>query len=70
MDAGVPTRKWSNYRYGDVQEEFGQDQFRDSAKRRKLTRGNSEFRERVERPSDEATMAEDAEAARQKKHDV
>jgi hypothetical protein len=36
MDLGVPTRKWENYRAGHLKDEFGQDEFRNSAKRRKL----------------------------------
>ena len=48
MDAEIPTRAWTKYRAGDVQEEFGQDEFRNSAKRRKLTRGMSEHREHHE----------------------
>ena len=70
IDAGIPTRQWTKYRYGDVQEEFGQDQFRDSAKRRKMTRGNSEFRERVERPSEEATVADGLEEPKKMKQQV
>lgn len=70
MDAGIPTRKWTKYRYGDVQEEFGQDEFRNSAKRRKMTRGNSEFRETVERPSEEATVADEIDAPKKSKQEV
>lgn len=36
MDLGVPTRQWQNYRAGSLKDEFGQDEFRNSAKRRKM----------------------------------
>lgn len=42
MDLGVPTRRWKTYRVDDVSEEFGNDEFRSSAKRRKGMRGQSE----------------------------
>lgn len=38
MDLGVPTRAWPKYRF-DEAGEFGQDEFRNSAKRRKFNRG-------------------------------
>lgn len=47
MDLGVPTRQWKTYRVGDVEEEFGQDEFRNSAKRAKLNRGQSQHVERA-----------------------
>ncbi|KAJ9108193.1 hypothetical protein QFC20_003556 [Naganishia adeliensis] len=47
MDLGVPTRAWKTYKIGDVQENFGQDEFRSSAKRSKMDRGMSYHVERA-----------------------
>lgn len=47
MDLGVPTRAWKHYKIGDVQDNFGQDEFRSSAKRSKMNRGMSYHVERA-----------------------
>ena len=41
MDLGVPTRAWKNYRVGNLEQSFGEDEFRSSAKRGKMNRGQS-----------------------------
>ncbi|KAJ9111072.1 hypothetical protein QFC19_001270 [Naganishia cerealis] len=48
MDLGIPTRAWKHYKIGDVQENFGEDEFRNSAKRSKMNRGISYHVERSE----------------------
>lgn len=53
MDLGVPTRAWKNYKIGDVQENFGQDEFRSSAKRSKMNRGMSYHVERADAAKEE-----------------
>lgn len=41
MDLGVPTRSWTTYRVGNVEQNFGDDEFRSAAKRGKMNRGQS-----------------------------
>lgn len=41
MDLGVPTRSWNTYRVGNVEQNFGDDEFRSAAKRGKMNRGQS-----------------------------
>lgn len=48
MDLGVPTRAWTHYKIGDANENFGQDEFRSSAKRSKMNRGMSHHVERAD----------------------
>lgn len=48
MDLGVPTRAWKHYKIGNVTENFGQDEFRSSAKRAKMNRGMSHHVERAD----------------------
>ncbi|GHJ83685.1 hypothetical protein NliqN6_0087 [Naganishia liquefaciens] len=48
MDLGVPTRAWKHYKIGSATENFGQDEFRSSAKRAKMNRGMSHHVERAD----------------------
>ncbi len=41
MDMGVKTRQWPAYRVDSVDSNFGQDEFRSSAKRAKMVRAQS-----------------------------
>lgn len=56
MDLEVPTRAWKTYRVDDVEKEFGQDEFRSSAKRARLNRGMSEH---VEKKHEETRESEE-----------
>lgn len=56
MDLGVPTRAFKHYKIGDVQENFGQDEFRSSAKRSKMNRGMSHHVERAESKETDAEV--------------
>jgi hypothetical protein len=56
MDLGVPTRAFKHYTIGDVNENFGQDEFRSSAKRAKMNRGMSHHVERAEGKEDEVEV--------------
>ncbi|KAJ9115477.1 hypothetical protein QFC22_005235 [Naganishia vaughanmartiniae] len=53
MDLGVPTRAWKHYKIGDVQDNFGQDEFRSNAKRTKMNRGMSHHVERADAAKEE-----------------
>ncbi len=58
MDLGIPTRAWPAYRIDNVEANFGQDEFRSSAKRAKLNRGTSMHVEKVASAEDEAETSE------------
>lgn len=62
MDIGVPTRAWTKYRVDTVENEFGQDEFRSSAKRRKMTRGQSHHVENTSEQSSEIAPEKKPEA--------